>query len=285
MKTGCSDPHRGGFTLAEAILAITISALVVIMASNVFLVQNDFYSFLLQRSKVQDNARTFLEVVGEEVQAVHADGLIRAESTEIIYRTPQSMGAICAVVGPDAYIHWSNPGSIDLSLATGIAALDAPSDEWVYGSATVSLSDVGIGAASVCAGAGADTTGAVPAFSRVANLGAITGLSHGVGDVVMIFEEIQLLIDTSVLDPSLLALYRGPNGGVLTEYATGVAPDARFQYWTPQGQGMWRNRLGTGLLDRTEKIRVVASTFQRAETGGGTDAEYSLVVDLDLRNR
>jgi hypothetical protein len=285
MRIDHPDLRRAGFTLAEALVAITISTLVVIMASNVFLVQNDFYSFLVQRSRVQDNARTFLDVVGEEVQAVPAEGLVRAEATEIVYRTPQTMGAVCAVIGPDAYIHWSNPEAIDPGLATGIAALDAPSDEWVYGSSAVPLSEVGVPAASVCANAGADTTGAVPAFSRVANLGALTGLVHQVGDVVMIYEEVQLLIDTSALEPALLALYRGPNGGALTEYATGVGTAARFQYWTPGGGGQWRDQLGAGDLDRAEKIRIVASAFQPAETGGGTDAEYSLVVDMGLRNR
>lgn len=279
------DPGRAGFTLAEALIAITISTLVVIMASNVFLVQNDFYSFLLQRTRVQDDARTFLDVVGAEVQAVDDQGLIRAEADEMIYRTPQSMGAICAMVGTDAYIHWSSPTTIDPSTAAGFGALDRPSAEWVYGAATVTLADVGVTSAAVCANAGADTTGAVAAFSRVANLSSVTGLAHAAGDVVMAYEEVHLLIDTSTLDPTLLALYRGPNGGELTEYATGLAGTAQFQYWTPQGQGMWRDRLGVGLMDRAEKVRVIASTFQPAESGIGTDAQYSLTVDLELRNR
>lgn len=278
---------RSGFTLAEALIAITISTFVVIMAANVFLVQNDFYSFLLQRTRVQENARAVLEVVGSEIQAVTVGGLVEAESDGMIYRTPQTMAAVCAVAGSDAFVHFSRVETLEPSKADGIGALDRANDEWVFGSTNVAgaVQDVGQTSALPCALAGADTVGMSGSFARLPNLIGTTGLAPQVGDVLMVYEEVELLIDTSTLDPNLLALYRGPAGGALTEYATGLADSARFQYWTPMGQGMWRNRLGTGLLDRAERIRIVAATHQPAESGAGSDADFSLRLDLPLKNR
>lgn len=278
---------RAGFTLVEALVAITISTFVVIMAANVFLVQNDFYSFLLQRTRVQENARAILEVVGSEVQAVTVGGLVEAESDGMIFRTPQTMAAVCAIVGSDAFVHFSRVESLDPPSADGIGALDRVNDEWVFGTGNVagSIQDRGAASAGTCALAGADTAGVAGSFARIPNLAGFTGLAHQVGDVLMVYEEVELLIDQSTLDPNLVALYRGPAGGALTEYATGLADSARFQYWTPMGQGMWRNRLGTGLLDRAERIRIIAATHQPAESGVGHDADFSLTVDLPLKNR
>lgn len=282
-----SRAGRGGFTLVEALVALTISTAVVMLASNLFFVQSDFYSFLLQRSRVQDNARAVLEVVAAEVQGVTEGGLVEAESDGMIIRVPQSMAAVCTVVGADAYVHLSAAASLELSAADGIGGLDRANGTWEYGSGNVSgaVTDVGPASAAVCAAAGADTVGATGSYARIVSPSSFTGLVHGPGDVLMIYEEVEFLIDTSTLDPNLLALYRGPAGGTLTEYATGLSADARFQYWTPMGQGMWRDRLGQGLLDRTERVRIVASTFQPAESGVGTDAAFSVTVDLPLRNR
>lgn len=271
----------------EALVALTISTAVVLLASNLFFVQSDFYSFLLQRSRVQDNARAVLEVVGAEVQGVTLGGLVEAESDGMIVRIPQSMAAVCAEAGSDVYVHLSAPEALELSVADGVGGLDRINGVWEYGDGNVSgaVADVGAASAAVCATAGADTTGASGAFARIVSPSSFTGLAHTRGDVLMIYEEVEFLIDTSTLDPALLALYRGPAGGTLTEYATGLSADARFQYWTPMGQGRWRNRLGVGLLDRAERIRIVASTFQPAESGVGTDADFSVTVDLPLRNR
>lgn len=282
------EDRRGGFTLVEALVALTISTAVVMLASNLFLVQNDFYSFLLQRSRVQDNARAVLEVVGSEVQSVTRGGLVKAESHGMTLRVPHSMAAVCAQAGPDVFVQLSSPaGALDLSAASGLGGLDAAKGTWEFGEGDLagSVTDVGAPSAAVCALAGADTVGATGAFARIVSPSAFTGLAHGVGDILMVYQEVEFLIDASTLDPNLLALYRGPAGGPLTEYATGLATDAAFQYWTPTGKGKWRDKLGKGLLDKAERVRIVASTFQPAESGVGTDASFSLTVDLPLRNR
>lgn len=279
--------RQAGFTLVEALVALLISTGVVILASNLFLVQSDFYSFLLQRSRVQDNARAVLEVVGGEVQGVTLNGLVEAGEREMTIRVPQTMAAVCAESGSDVHVHFSTPGSLEPSAAEGLGGLDRLNGTWSYGSGNVggAITDVGPASAAACALAGADTLGATGAFARIVSPSSFTGLVHTVGDVLMVYEEVEFVIDTSTLDPNLLALYRGPAGGTLTEYATGLSADARFQYWTPGGAGTWRDDLGASLLDQAQRVRIVASTHQPAQSGSGTDAGFSVTLDLPLRNR
>jgi len=75
--------------------------------ASVFLVQNDFYGFLLQRSRAQENARGFLEVVEREVGSLVGGALVSTDSTRMVLRTPQTLGAVCRILGTDHYVHFA----------------------------------------------------------------------------------------------------------------------------------------------------------------------------------
>jgi hypothetical protein len=51
-----------------------------------------------------------------------------------------------------------------------------------------------------------------------------------VGNVLMIGRKTEFRIAPSTLDPGTMALYRGNYGSTLTELATGLASDAKFQF-------------------------------------------------------
>lgn len=272
-----------GFSLIEAVVAITISTVVVFMAASVFLVQNDFYGFLLQRSRTQENARGFLEVVEREVGSLVVGGLVTADSTRMVLRAPQTLGAVCRILGNDYYVHFASIEALVPADADGFGTREG-AGSWSFGTATVSaeLQDQGTASASMCAATGADTVGASAEFFRIPALNGHTGVSHEEGDVIMVYEEVELSISASTLDPVLLALYRGPVGGILTEYTTGVSASAKFEY---RVTGTWRDRVTGANLDIVDAIRIRASTRQPAESGGGSDADFSLQLVLPLKNR
>ncbi len=143
--------------------------------------------------------------------------------------------------------------------------------------------DRGPASANLCAQAGADTTGGgAQSFTKLRRLGPLLGGPPEPGDILMAYEEVEVLIDQSVLDPNLLALFRGPVGGPLTEYATGVALSARFEY---RRGAVWDDRVTPGQLDQVDAVRIVAAAHQPSESGVGTAADFELTVDLPLRNR
>jgi hypothetical protein len=285
MPGGCGGRNgRSGFSLVEAVIAITISTAVVFLASSVFLVQNDFYGFLLQRTRAQDNARTFMDVVERDVGSLVGSALVEGEASHMVLRAPQTLGAVCGVSGTVAHVHWASILSLDPAAATGIGARD-PSGSWSFFPADVGtmVYDQGLAAAGLCAASGADTTGgAAVEFSKLRRLPPLLGGPPRPGDVLMVYEEVELAVRPSALDPNLLALYRGPVGGTATEYTTGVSVAARFEY---QLDNSWRNRVPPGRLDQVTAVRVVASSYHPAESGVGTDAEFELTVELSLWNR
>lgn len=276
-------PVTAGFSLVEALVAMTVSTVVVFMAAGVFFAQNDFYGFLLQESRVHDNARSFLSVVEREVGSLVGSGLVVAESTRMVMRTPQTLGGICDVQGGTAYVHWASAATLDESTATGIAGQDSLS-VWHFtpGNVSSAIRASGSAPAGQCAAAGADTTGAVGEFSEVGSLGSFVPEPPAAGDVIMVYEEVELTIATSTLDSALLALYRGPAGGTLVEYTTGVASEASFLY---RVAGSWQSSVTSGSLDAVDAVRIVASAYEPAKSGTGSDADFSLTLDLPLKNR
>lgn len=280
---GATSRRRAGFSLIEAVVAITISTAVVFMAASVFLVQNDFYGFLLDRSRTQENARGFLEVVERDVGSLVGAALVAADSTRIALRTPQTLGAVCRIVGSDHYVHLASVDALVPATAMGFGARSA-AGTWSFGTGSVAgaLQGQGPTSAAMCAAAGADTVGASQEFFRVPSLSGLTGVAHTEGDVIMVYDLVELWIDASTLDPALLALYRGVAGEASTEYTTGVAAGGVFEY---QVGGTWRGRVTGTDLDLVDAIRIRAGTFQPGESGIGSDADFTLQLDLPLRNR
>lgn len=276
--------RRMGFSLVEALVAITISTLVVFMAANVFLVQNDYYGFLIQRARVQENARAFLDVVEREVGSIVGGGLLVAEPRRMVIRVPQSLAAVCALSGSNTHVHWSAFSSIDEETATGYALRDG-SGTWVFRPSEVkgSINYRGHAAAVLCERNGADTTaGGSNSYTIVHGLGARIGKVPAHGDIIMVYEEVELGVAPSLLNPNLMALFRGPVGRTATEYTTGVGAGARFRY---RLNGIWRDQVGSKLLPEVDAIRIEAETYQPPESGIGSDARFVLAVEIPLKNR
>ena len=90
---------RHGFTLIEALVSLTISSLIVIMVSTVFLVQNQFYATQLSRGQAHDNARMMTDVVASELRSLMEGGVVAARSDSLVVRTPAVLAVVCALPG------------------------------------------------------------------------------------------------------------------------------------------------------------------------------------------
>ena len=137
-------------------------------------------------------------------------------------------------------------------------------------------------AAKACAGSGADTTGATPSFARMEGLDPSGTLA--VGDLVMVYKEVELRLAPSMLDPGTRALFRGPVGGALTEVATGLSNASRFEYGLQQRKD-FRNRVrGKRSLDRIDRIRFSLEGTAPASGAGRKDLTFDLTRTVPLRN-
>ena len=125
---------------------------------------------------------------------------------------------------------------------------------------------------------GADTVGATADFGRLLISGGTT-----LGEVIMIYREVEFKIQQSDLYPQTLAVYRGVTGDELREFATGITTDTKFQYRVPGGS--YQNSIGDSQLANIENIRVVASAIATDSIGGIKSYSYEWTVSIPLRNK
>ena len=213
--------------MVEALVALTISSA---MVGAVFLVQNEFFSWILLRSQVQENARSITELVGSEIRSVAANGVILADSSRLAVRSPIVSALACGVEGTDSYVHVpGGSAAIDQSDVAALGVLDAATGLWTFYDATWAQLVATLGtAAATCATNGADTLGVSSEFLRLKVGSVIGGGAPAVGTVLMLCRKTEFKFAASVLDPGVRALFRGAYGDELVELATGLDEGAHL---------------------------------------------------------
>lgn len=270
---------RTGFTLLEALVALTLSSVIVALVSSVFLTQNNFYRRVVQRTRVQDNLRVVTDLVASEVRGVASGGVSVATGRRFVVRLPILMGGVCDPAGASARMYMPGYSQVDTSEVAGYGR-QIGTGPWTYtnGSWTSLLLESGVAVAGMCAvDSGADTAGVTQDFVRMGLASASTR-----GEVIMLFREVEFKIDKSQLQPNTLAMYRGVTGGTLQEFATGLTKDSFFKYRYPGGSYFFS--ISDGNLPNISNIRVIASATATDSIGAIDSYTYGWTVDIPLRN-
>ena len=160
-----------------------------------------------------------LPLIASEVRGVAGGGVTTAQSRRFVVRLPIAMGGVCDTPVAQGRVYMPGLSQIYGNEVAGYARQDAGGN-WTYTADTWTnlLLSSGIGDANSClTTSGADTVGAIADFGRLLISGGTT-----LGEVIMIYREVELKIDRSQLDPKTLAVYRGVTGDTLREFATGI---------------------------------------------------------------
>ena len=277
--------NRAGFTLVEAIVALALSSVLVVLVGTTFLVQNRYYAVQVERSAVQDNARMVTELVASEIRSTMKDGVVTADKKKLVVRSPIAVAVLCAAAGPKFGLFIRGAGSVnDLTEVTGIAKRDTLTGGWRYKDQSwAKLANPGNTAATTCAAAGADTVGLSRDFHDVVKLNSLFGSYPPLGTVYMLFREVEYTFGTSVLDPTTFALFRKVKGGVAVELATGMDSSAQFQY-RRSDQTTYATSVGGGDVGKIIAIRIEAQARRAPQTGGVDDVTFGWGVNVMLRN-
>ncbi len=267
-------------------VALTLSSVVVILVSTVFLVQNRYYETQLARTEAHDAARVMTETVASELRSVTRGGLKVAQGDRVVMRSPIVLAAVCAR-GPGDRVAVQFEGGLpglDTEEVTGFAVRDTIGGAWSYydGGSWLNIEETAGTPASGCAANGADTTGAVSDFVTLRQLGAYHGYTPVLGQLIMLYREVEYRVDASALEPTRLALFRTVAGGSPVEFVTGVDPTAQFQYRT--GGTTYANTVAGGALANVDAVRIVAEVRRPPRTGGVADITYGWSVNVSLRN-
>lgn len=273
---------RRGFTLVEALVALTISTIVILLVASLFLVQSDYYAWMRDRARIQDAARSVVERVADEVRSMPPGAALLADSTRFAFRQPLAFGVVCGFVGSEHAVHLRGGTAEFETAAVDGVAVRADDGSWSFADASWGTIDASGAGATACASEGADTSGAASDFVRMSDLGSMTGVATDVGSVVLLYAELELRFQASTLDPQSSALYRGPYGGSLVEFATGMAPGAHFAYRTG-GSSYSTSATGTDLA-QIDGLRVHGAAIGNPTASERGRAEIELVGDVLLRN-
>ena len=271
------DTSQAGFTLVEAIIALTLSTMIIAMVTSVFLAQNSFYASVAERSAVQDNLRSITQLIASEARAVAPGGVLVADSTRFAFRVPMRVAGVCHPGGA-GFVRARVPGLGQMVTGdmAGYAIHDGAGD-WDFRASTWAalLRDNALLNAQSCAANGADTAGIAPEFVALNISDPLT-----LGDVVMIFREVELSVAISTLDPTHLGLFRGPYMSPLVEFASGLTSVTHFQYRL--GTPVYQTSVAPANLPLVDGVRLIAvSESNRTATGGYT---YGWTVDIPLKN-
>ncbi|MDT8368860.1 MAG: hypothetical protein RQ745_06605 [Longimicrobiales bacterium] len=278
---------RAGFTLIEAILAVTLGTVIVLMASGVFLVQSDFYDFLVRQSRVQDDARSVMAFIREIVPTIPRGGVVVAQADRFVVRRPQTLAVGCANPGGnDLHVSLSNGlDSVDPAVARGVARYTPPAggaaSSWTFHPTSVQslLGSSGAVPAAACFAAGVDTAGAYDDFVEFNGIGSIITTAAKVSDVFMIYEDFEITIAPSALDTLRHALYQGISGAALVEFASGLDATSRFEY---RVNGSWSSAVSGGGLTNIDAIRVTANTALSGSAAANNEATFTLETVIPL---
>jgi prepilin-type N-terminal cleavage/methylation domain-containing protein len=280
---------RAGFSLPEALIALTISAVLVMLVGTAFLVQNNFYAHVLLRSQVQENARALTDVIAAELRSVTRKGVILADSSRLVFRSPIVTAMVCGEQGGangDVFVHM--PGGVaglTTSEVAGFGYLAANGTWTYYDNAWSALTATGGNPKQGCASKGADTLGAGSSFVRLKKIDDDTGVNVPglLGATILLYRKTEFKFAASTLISGERALYRGLYGGTLTELATGLTTGAHFEYRVGTSSTWSKSVTGSG-LDSITRVRLVAQSEGLGETSQQANYDFGWTVDIPIPN-
>jgi len=279
--------HRSaGFSLVEAIVALTISTVIVMLVSSTFLAQNRFYAQQLQRVSAHDNARTMTEMIAADLRSASAGSMIAAEPDWFIVRSPIGIAVVCGTSGPGRVsVHLEGGASlVDSEDFSGFAVRNDTTGAWRYHEWVTwgSIYQSGGNPAQDCLGEGADTVGARSEFMRLRNLNNYHSSTPQLGSLIMLYRSVHYHLQPSHVDPTTLGLFRGLYGDTIRELATGFDATARFQY-RYDGRNYVNRVVGARIVD-IDALRIYAQVRRNGGTGGMEDITYGWDVNVPFRN-
>jgi type II secretory pathway pseudopilin PulG len=278
---------RRGFSLVEALLAVTLGIVLVALATSLFLAQNRFQTGLRVQSRLQESARIVTEVVRAELRSASPDGLVVASEARLVVRVPMAVGVVCARSGErvDAWLPLAE--GEDESAVAGYA-LRSPAGRWVFTEREGDELD-GADAASAraaCGAAGADTASLGSSdFRRLVGVAPVSGPDADPGTAVLLFRATTMEFGPSLLHPGGRAFFRAERAGGLREVASDMSADAGFSFRL-EGEEGFEPAVAAADLPRIRVVRLAAITRSRpGETGaGGHEFVSGWTVDVPLLN-
>jgi prepilin-type N-terminal cleavage/methylation domain-containing protein len=91
-----SAPDRGGFTLVEHLVGLTIASLVLLLAFQAIHAHGRYARAQSERVHLQQHARAAVELISSELRVADPMSIVEATRTSIRFAVPRAWGVVCA---------------------------------------------------------------------------------------------------------------------------------------------------------------------------------------------
>lgn len=275
---------RGGFTLAEMLVALTGASLLAGTLLALIWSQSRFHLRNEDGLQTARTSRALLDGMGAEIRAAGPGDLIRAAPDTVSIRLAILKGVVCDSLGSggaDVFVYdsvratnlrsswrgtaWARPYAAGPSGNAGFRYADG----FKPTSATSAV------AATTCRAAGADSANQVSAkwFRRTSGWSGAFQTTPGPGSIMTVYGRVTYAIRSSTAHSGTVSIRR--NG---QEFATFLTPSAAFEYVL--ADGTVRSQVADSVLARVREVRLQATAMGRNRLG----AQRPFVYAMPFRN-
>jgi len=269
-----------GFTLVEALIALTISGVVATALVSLLVAQSRFYQRTDDQMTAEQAAQATFDLVSSEIRMASADDLMEAEADAVTFRFDLLQGIVCEATGADevamhVFERTANAGLT--SSFVGVAVSDPFEATFEYeDSWNPTPSASGSGPRADCVAAGGDGSGPDGDYLRIS--GWTSRFSSGVpqrGALVRVYGEMTYELAASSFFNSRWALWRGTQE-LVGPFETG----ATFSY--AMSGGSVQSSVTSSDLGDVVAVRLTATAVGAGANRYGV--ERPMVFDVPFRN-
>jgi prepilin-type N-terminal cleavage/methylation domain-containing protein len=273
--------RRGGFTLAEVMIALVLTGIIGAAVTSVFITQAQFYDRQEKIGSARGVSRGAMNVMLSEMRMLErVQGVDTASSTHLVLRVPYLMGITCGLSGGLVIRHIPTDTTImNANVYSGYAWRD---EDGVYQYRDVSnqapTKDAGT---ATCTSAGiADIPG-----------GGTVRVNSGEGSMeaglpVFLYMRVRYEFANSVAVPGQRALWRQTvRNGVNEELVAPFSPNARFRFYINDSATAVDTPPAQNQLHTLTGIEIVMDGLSERPNPDGTHEAVPHTTSIFFKNR
>jgi prepilin-type N-terminal cleavage/methylation domain-containing protein len=261
---------RAGFTLAEVLVALVLTAVLGAAATTTFVSQSRFFDRQDKVGAARGVSRSSLNMVLSEVRMVErSGGVAAAEADSITLNVPYAMGLYCGILASVMSLSILPVDSLTLAEA-GYSGYAYRTSATTYTYAPSTVQPVG-GLAPSCTGAGVNL---VPVVGGVVNvplgINPPPNPALKAGTPVLLYQRVSYIFRASTSVPGAIALWRSvhDSGDAPEELVAPFAPTAGFGYYVGD-VAVAQSSVIAGSLNQITGIELTLDgTSERPESDG-----------------
>lgn len=274
---------RAGFSLAELLIALLLTAIVGGAVTGVFVTQTRFFAQQEKEGQARAVSRSALNILLSELRMIeHDNGVMAASPSVLQLRVPYAMGIVCAPVSsPPSVVAWIFPADSFAYANAEFEGYAFREHSGVYRYHTPGY-DPSPGGTTECTAARVET-GAPGMAITLQTLPAIT---PSAGAPIFLYQEITYSFAPSALVPGRRALWRQVANNQPEELVAPFDTTARFRYfWGTERGPAQDSPPNPASLSLIHGVELVLDGLSERPDPDGTHRNVPLRTAVYFKNR